>query len=105
MDPRVQLIADEFKESSRNHALSMNRYEQGECPRSRNPCITSQNLLRKCQWQHKENEYWYQRVEEEYQYRQEEKRHLRLHEEEINDREKLRRIDTVHSLSIVGIKV
>jgi len=68
VDPRVQLLADEYKEARMRLDVKKNQHEKGESSRTgaMRPCITSRILLNK--WQHQQ-EKDYQRWLEEKEYR------------------------------------
>ena len=57
VDPEMQISADEYREIRRRHDQQKSRYEQGETSRDGaiRPCVTSQILLNKWQWQKEKN--------------------------------------------------
>ena len=58
VDPKMQILADEYREIRRHHAEQKSRYEQGKTLRAETtkPRVTSRILLNKWQWQ-KEKDY------------------------------------------------
>ena len=74
----MQISADEYKEIKRRCDPQKSRYEQGETLRNEmiRPCVTSQILLKKWQWQ-KEKDYQRWLEKKEYQRQKEEERYER----------------------------
>ena len=67
VDPKVQILANEYEKAKKQCDRQMSRYEQGETSRAgaMRPRVTSRILLNKCQCQKEKN---YQRWLEEEEY-------------------------------------
>jgi hypothetical protein len=61
VDPKVQISANEYKDTKQQHGQQKSRYEQGETSRASamHPWVTSRILLKKWQCQ-KEKDYQHQ---------------------------------------------
>ena len=68
VDPKMQILADEYREIKRHHDQQKSRYEQGEMSREGaiRPRVTSRILLNKWQRQ-KEKDYQHCLEEQEFQ--------------------------------------
>ena len=78
VDPKMQILADEYREIRRRHTKQKNRYEQGETSKAgtTKPRVISRILLNKWQRQ-KEKDYQRWLEEQEYQRQQEKERYER----------------------------
>ena len=52
VDPKMQILADEYREIRKRHGQQKSRYEQGEASKdgATKPRVTSRILLNKWQW-------------------------------------------------------
>ena len=78
IDPKMQILADEYKEIKRCRDKQKSRYKQGETSKdgATKPRVTSRILLNKWQWQ-KEKDYQRWLEKQEYQRQQEKERYKR----------------------------
>ena len=78
VDPKMQILADEYREIRRHRAKQKSRYEQGEASKdgATKPRVMSQILLNKWQRQ-KEKDYQCWLTDQEYQHQLEEERYER----------------------------